>query len=139
MPLGTRSVLLSSLFSQKYYQTTQNSFVNYRKHNHLILLIKCSSVCSESAIVFSLLELFRDVFVKSSPSFQEGRQICQKCRKRKLTKFCPVYYSLPLTPRLKRLLSSRFYFNLLNYQNYRVVDPHVITDVFDGTNWKYRS
>jgi hypothetical protein len=69
-------------------------------------------------------------------SFQEGRQICQKCRKRKLTKFCPVYHSLPLTPRLKGLFSSRFYLNLLNYQNYRVVDPNVIT-VFDGTNWKY--
>jgi hypothetical protein len=70
-------------------------------------------------------------------SFHKRRQICRNCRKQKLPKYCPVYYSFPFIPRLEGLLSSRFYRNLLDYEKYRRVEPNVTTDVFDGTNWKY--
>jgi hypothetical protein len=65
-----------------------------------------------------------------------NQERCNKCNVEKVRKGYPVYHYLPFAPRLSQLLRCKLTRKFFNYEEHREVEENIITDIFDGTNWK---
>jgi hypothetical protein len=68
-------------------------------------------------------------------TYSDNRAICPKCQIPKGTN-SEAYYYLPCKPRLRTLLESTLLPKLFDFNEYRIKDPNIISDVYDGSIWQ---
>ena len=74
-------------------------------------------------------------FTFAGPNKDRGHCGLRKCTKPRPPK-PKVYYYIPISGRLRKLLKSEVFRKFFEYERHRHVEENIITDVYDGQNWK---